>query len=374
MKRAGCIVTVVFAAALGSLLVAGCSSPPPPPASITGTEFKGTIWSPRLNDVSIASQDGGQSFAVPGGTLWTFGDTLLGKRDADGLPDFRGGSLFSSIAFLPESDKSFPPALRYKTGPDGVAASPLSLLPGETAGTYLLWPLGGIHTGGKSYLYYHVIQKTGGGSWDFQGIGSGLAASEQPLGDYRRLHPSDNWQFPVAPAQVIEYGDWLYLYEIVTQKEKGAVALARVKAAEIASPDAYEFYSLPEKRFVPDKSAESAILPAAGQVSVAFNSYCNGWLMATSSDVADPRSILLFLAPAPEGPWRSIGAIKVPETRQGKKVQLVYCAYLHPELFRDGGKTIALTFSVYLGDGHFGANPELVEATLELGPGKNAAD
>lgn len=368
MKKAGCIVTVVFAAALGSLLVAGCSSPPPPPASITGTEFKGTIWNPRLNDVSIASQDGGQSFSVPGGTLWTFGDTFLGKRDADGLPDFRGGSIFSSIAFLPESDKSFPPALRYKTGPDGVAASPLSLLPGETAGTYLLWPLGGIHTGGKNYLYYHVIQKTGGGSWDFQGIGSGLAASEQPLGDYRRLHPGDNWQFPVAPAQVIEYGDWLYLYEIVTRREKSAVALARVKAAEIASPDAYEFYSLPEKRFVTDKSAESAILPAAGQVSVAFNAYCNGWLMATSSDVADPRSILLFLAPAPEGPWQSIGAIKVPETRQGKKVQLVYCAYLHPELFRDGGKTIALTFSVYLGDGHFDANPELVEATLERNP------
>lgn len=368
MKKAGCIVTVVFAAALGSLLVAGCSSPPPPPASVTGTEFKGSIRSERQNAVSIVSQDGGQSFAVPGGTLWTFGDTFLGKRDVDGQPHFQGGCLFSSIAFLPESDKTFPPALRYKTGPDGVAASPLALLPGETPGTDLIRPLGGICAGGKYFLYYRVIQKNEGNSWDFKGIGSGLAESDEPLGDYRRLHPNNDWRFPVAPAQAIEYGDWIYLYEIVIRNEKGAVALARVKTAEIASPDAYEFYSLPEKRFVSDKAAESTIVPAAGQVSVAFNAYCDGWLMATSNSGLNPQDILLYLAPAPEGPWQPIGKIAVPETRLGKRVQLVYSASLHPEFFRDGGKTIALTFSVYLGDGNFDANPELVEATLERNP------
>ncbi len=373
MKKTGCIWMAVISAGLG-LLPMGCSTPPPPPASITGTEFKGSIWSQYQNNVSIASQDGGQSFAVPGGTLWTFGDTFLGTRDADGIPNFQGGSIFSSIAFLPESAKGFPPALHYKTGPDKVAVSPLSLLPEETPGTYLIWPHGGIYANGKSYLYYHIIQKTGSGSWDFKGVGSGLAESKEPLGDYRRLHPNDNWQFPVAPSQVIEYGEWLYLYEIVTRNEEGAVALARVKTARIASPDAYEFYNLPTKQFVNDKSAESAILPAAGQVSVAFNSYCNGWLMAASSDVANPHDIVLFLAPAPEGPWQSIGKIAVPETRQGRKVQLVYCAYLHPELFRDGGKTIAITFSVYLGDDNFAANPELVEATLELTPKKGAAN
>ena len=373
MKKTGCIWMTIFSAGLG-LLPMGCSTPPPPPASITGTEFKGGIWSQCQNDVSIASQDGGQSFAVPGGTLWMFGDTFLGKRDVDGQPHFQGGSIFSSIAFLPESAKAFPPALRYKTGPGGVAVSPLSLLPGEDPDTYLLWPLGGIYAGGKCYLYYNIIQKTGGGTWNFKGVGSGLAESKEPLGDYRRLHPDDNWQFPVAPSQVIEHGDWLYLYEIVIRNEQSSVALARVKTAQIASPDAYEFYSLPEKRFVNDKSAESTIMSAAGQVSVAFNSYCNGWLMAASSDVDNPRDIVLYLAPAPEGPWQSIGKIKVPETRQGRKVQLVYCAYLHPELFRDGGKTIAVTFSVYLGNGNFDANPELVEATLELTPRKNAAD
>jgi len=373
MKKAGCIVTVVFAAALGLLLPTGCSTPPPP-ASVAGAEFKDSIWGKSQSAASIVSQDGGQSFAVPGGTLWTFGDTFLGKRNADGTPDFQGGGLFSSIAFLPESDKSFPPALRYKTGPDGVAVSPLALLPEEEPGVYLIWPHGGIYAGGKYYLYYQMIQKTGNGSWDFKGVGSGLAESDTPLGDYRRLCPGDDWHFPVAPAQVIEAGDWLYLYEIIGSEGKTGAALARVKGAGIASPAAYEYYSPPEKRFVKDKSAQGILVPAAGQVSVAYNAYCGGWLMATSSDLFHPREITLYLAPAPEGPWRAIGGITAPETRQGKKVELVYCAYLHPELFRDGGKTIAITFSLYLGEGNFDANPELVEATLELTPKKGAAN
>ena len=344
-------------------LLPGCATTP---VSIAKVEFKGPVRSSFQNDASIISQDGGQSFPTPGGSLWTFGDTFLGSRDENGTPHFKGGGIFCSIAFLPKKDEqSFPPALRYKTGPDGAAVSPLSLLPGEKPGHDMIWPLAGVYANGKYYLYYTRVHKTGGGMWDFREVGSGLAECEKPLGEYRRLRPGGDWRFPVAPTQVLKAGPWLYLYEIVVRGDERGAGLARVKAAEIGSPAAYEYYHLPDESFRKEKSAQSILVPAAGQVSAAFDPYCQCWLMATSSDLFHPRRISLYRAPAPEGPWECAGRIQVPEFCQGKQVTLAYCTYLHPELFRENGKVIALTFSVHLEDGGFDANCEMAEITLE---------
>ncbi len=344
------------------MLFTGCTSAP---ISITSVKYPGCIWSPHQNNASIISQDGGQSFAVPGGSLWTFGDTFLGKRDLHGIPHFKGGAIFCSIAFLPEKDRSFPPALRYKTCPTGIANSPLSLLRGEKKGIHMLWPLGGIYVHGKSYLYYSVIQKTGTGSWDFKGIGSGLAYSKDPMGNYKRLCPNNDWQFPVEPSQIIKHGQWLYFYEIIKRDSATGAGLARVEADKIGFPEAYEYYNRTTRSFSKDKSSQSIIVPAAGQVSVVYNKYCNGWLMATSSNFFHPRRICLYFSSAPEGPWLYIDKIKTPEKFQGKKVELVYCTFMHPELFRENGKIINLTFSLHLQNSGFDANCEMAEITLK---------
>ncbi len=344
-----------------SVVCGGCATGP---ISIDGTEFQGSIWSRHQNDASIISQDGGFSFAVPGGTVWAFGDTFLGRRAPDGAPHFKGGGIFCSIAFLPEGDRSFPPPLQYKTGPDGIAASPLALLPGEPSGVYCLWPLSGIRIDSRSYLYYSVIRKTGDGAWDFQEVGSGLACAESPLGDYKRLQPDGDWRFPVAPTQAVRSGPWLYLYEIIKRGDEIGAALARVKASEIGLPEAYEYYDRQSDAFRKDRSAQSILVPAAGQVSVAFDPYCDGWLMATSSDLFHPRRISLYLAPRPKGPWNLVGRIEVPEKCQGKKVELVYCTYFHPELFRNGGEIVNLTFSLHLEQGGFDVNCEMAEVRL----------
>ncbi len=340
----------------------GCVTPP---VSVVKAEFLGCAWSEHQNNASIISQDGGQSFPVPGGTVWTFGDTFLGKRDSRGTPHFKGGGIFCSIAFLPEKDKSLPPALRYKTDSNGVASTPLALLSGEKEGVNYIWPLGGIYANGRCYLYYQLIKKTGNGMWDFKGVGSGLSESSRALGQYKRLQPDGNWQFPVAPTQVVEFGQWLYLYEIIQRGGEMGAALARVKTDAIASPDAYEYYNRAENRFTGNKSLQSILVPAAGQVSVVYNPYCKGFLMATSSDLFNPRRISFYLSPDPEGPWEFIGKVQAPVKCQGKKVKLVYCTYLHPELFRKGGEIMNLTFSLHLEDGGFDVNNEMAEITLK---------
>ena len=88
--------------------------------------------------------------------------------------------------------------------------------------------------------------------------------------------------------------------------------------------------------------------------------------MASSSDFDHPREIRFLVADAPYGPWSPpVARIEVPENRQGKRVEMVYCAYLHPELFRENGRVMNLTYSLGLKDAGFDANCEMVEVELK---------
>jgi len=188
------------------------------------------------------------------------------------------------------------------------------------------------------------------------------------LGPYERLQPHGDWRFPVEPSQVIEAGGWLYLFEVEDFRNGQGVALARVRPNKIEDPDAYEFYTAPGPKFSPRKKAASLLVPdVPGQVSVAWNPYLQKYVMASSSDFDHPRQIRFLLADAPYGPWsRPVASIEVPPTRQGRRVDLVYCAYFHPELFRKNGRVMNLTFSLGLQNGGFDENCEMVE--IELRP------
>ena len=84
--------------------------------------------------------------------------------------------------------------------------------------------------------------------------------------------------------------------------------------------------------------------------------------MASSSDFDHPREIRFHVADAPYGPWSPpVARIEVPEYRQGKRVELVYCAYLHPELFRENGHVMNLTYTPSLQNAGFDINCEMVE-------------
>lgn len=197
------------------VLFSGCSSSLPAVKQnncafeIVQGKFLGSLWNESHARASIVSQDGGQSFAVPGGAIWAFGDTFKGSRGADGTPHFSGGAVSCSIAFLKEDAKSHPPAFTYLMSGSNGAASPFEFFPDESWARNRIWPLGGIQINGHCYLYYSLIEIFGKGQWDFRGVGSGLARSEVALGHYERLQPGGDWRFPIGPSQALESEGWI---------------------------------------------------------------------------------------------------------------------------------------------------------------------
>jgi hypothetical protein len=334
---------------------------------IVHTNFLGSLWNGSHARASIVSQDGGESFVVPGGAIWAFGDTFKGSRSADGTPHFAGGAISCAIAFLGQDAKSYPPAFNYLVSSNGDAVSPFEFFPNEQpVERYRIWPLGGIHVNGQYYLFYSLIEVFGNGQWDFRGVGSGLGRSKVALGPYERLRPHGDWRFPVEPTQVIEADGWLYLFGIKEFKGTQGVALARVRPEKIEDPDAYEFFTGAGPEFSARKKAAALLVGnVPGQVSVAWNPYLKKYVMASSSDFDHPREIRFLIADAPYGPWSPpVARVEVPEYRQGKRVELVYCAYLHPELFRENGRVMNLTYTPGLKDAGFDDNCEMVEIEL----------
>jgi hypothetical protein len=361
--------------ALGLLaLTAGCSNSNPTagptngPFEIVQTHFLGSLWSGAYAKASIVSQDGGESFVVPGGAIWAFGDTFKGSRSATGKPHFAGGAFAPAIAFLAEKARSYPPAFDFLVSSNLGGVRAIDFLPEERpTDRYRIWPLGGIYMNGKCYLYYSLIEVFGTGSWDFRGLGSGLARATNALGTYERLRPHGNWRFPVEPTQVIETSDWLYLFSIQEFDGKQGVGLARVRPEKIEEPDAYEFFAGAGPRYSSRKTDAACLVNhVPGQVAVAWNGYLQKYVMASSSDFEHPREIRLLVAEAPAGPWSApVARIIVPERAQGKRVEMVYCTYLHPELFRENGRVMNLTYSLGLKDSSFDANCEMVEIEVK---------
>ena len=266
---------------------------------------------------------------------------------------------------MQQNARSYPPALDYFVSSNSIVVSPFAYLTNEPPDLYRIWPGAGIYLNGHYYLFYSLIEVHG--AWNFRSVGSGLGESSVALGNYKRLQPQGNWQFPIEPSSVIEAGGWLYLYQAGKAHGKQGTLLARVRPDKIEDPRAYEFYTGPGPQFSSQKDAESLLVEnTLGQVSVAWNPYLHKYVMASSSDFYRPRQIRFLVADAPYGPWsKPVASIQVPAQRQGKPVNLVYCTYLHPQLFRDNGQIMNLTYSLDLRNSGFDANCEMVEMRLK---------
>ena len=344
------------------LALTGCASQPV--LHVQHVDFGGSIWSANQRQAGVIFQDWAQSTTLPGGSIWTFGDTFIGQPQPGRPPQNPQitGMIGNTIAFLPAGETNLPPRLIYFTNALGMATTPLTIFPEEPAATNRIWPLGGISIGSRGYLFYSMIEMTDGTApWNFRGTGAGLAVSDQPMQHFTRLRPDGRWQFPVEPVQVIREGIWLYLYEI-SACPKGLI-LARVPVAKIENPKAYVF--LTGQGWSTNRAQAKVILREAyGQVSVVWNARWSRYLMATSSDFSHPQEIQLREAARPEGPWSPPLRIAIPEM-PGKKTSLIYCAFLHPELSDDQALRYVATYCRTLAGDWELTNPEWLTITLE---------
>ncbi|HBM16344.1 MAG TPA: hypothetical protein DD381_08410 [Lentisphaeria bacterium] len=328
--------------------------------TVAKVSYLGTVWNKGQENASVISQDGGFSFIVPGGSLWYFGDTFLGQRLPDNKYDTKGG-LSCSLAFLDKKDFNapLPPRLKYFTDGTGLAEQAIEYLPNENPDKIRLWPLSGIYLNGKYYCFYSYIEKTGNGTWDFKQTGSGLAESDKPITSYKRVLKNGDFHFPIAPSALVLEGDYLYCYSIGINGRD--VYLSRVRPTEIENPEAYYFYS-DNGNFTRNNEKTVFLSDIYGQLSIAWNEYLKLYVMAQSSDFFHPREIRFRTSPAPIGPWSEpFASIKVPEQAQNGQVDLIYCSYFHPELFRENGKIMVLTYSIYMKSRWFDINNEMIE-------------
>jgi hypothetical protein len=344
-----------------AVMLTGCAAPAPP--RVKRVEFGSPIWAEGQRRAGVLFQDGAQAVPVVGGTLWLFGDTFIGKPKPD-QPPHRSqitGMIGTTIAFLPAGQTNLPPQLEYSVDQNGTATNPLALFPEESAKTNRMWPLGGVTIGSRIYLYYSMIEQTAGPSpWNFRSIGGGLAVADKPLQHFVRLRPDGRWKFPVEPIQVFLEGNRLYLFEL-SSEPKGLI-LARVNADKIEIPAAYEFFT--GNGWSKNRAGVKIILREAyGQVSVIWLPARKRYLMATSSDFSHAREIQLREARRLEGPWSAPARIAVPEL-PGKKTDLVYGTFLHPELSDEKSLRLVATFCRILAGDWELSNPEWMTITF----------
>lgn len=350
--------------------------PPAAPAPrIAEVAFLGEIHGAPARDAHVLLQDGAIPTPLANGTLWTFGDTFLGTRDTNGNPQW-AGDRSNTVAWLAAGPHDHPPPLQYLRGADGRAAPPLRLLPDEDPKRRRLWPLAGIQLGERVYLYYGLIDIAGEGPWGFRVVGTGLARASEPLGPYERLPQPTATPWPDA-SSIVRDGEHLLLFAPRRfhgeQDPRSGLCIARVAATAIERTEAYEYFSGCDAQGAPRwtndvRAAVAAADDVAGQASIAWNAHLGAYLLATSCDLAHPRTIRLRSASTPFGPFADVapaagGRIELPE-RQGEQTQLVYCAMLHPELDRDGGRIVTLTCCRMLKRPWALVNPECVLVTF----------
>lgn len=363
---------------------------PAPLATIKSVRFLPEMWGEPAKKAGVLYQDGALATPVPGGTLWTFGDSFTGTMGEDGKPKYTG-ALSNTMAWLPDGNREWPVRLEYLASAEGSAVAPLSLLASEDAKTRRLWPLAGVwleakvgeRETGRAYLFYGLIDVTGPGPWGFKPVGVGLARAEKAFGAYERLSQvsapgaagGPGW--PIDASSIVRKDGKLYLY--APRRFKGEkdlssdLLIARVDERSIEDPGAYEFFGgldgAGAAKWV--KRVEEAV-PACedvwGQASVAWSGYLGAYVLATSANIFRHDQIQLRTSVTPVGPWTAVGVgpeggfIKVPE-RAGEETQLIYCAMLHPEM--DEGGVITVTFCRMLKREWAFTNPEGVRVEVE---------
>lgn len=322
-----------------------------------------SFWRSAAHAAEVVGQDGGNSIPLrDGSALWTFGDTWLG-RDMN-KPD--GGASSSALRV---SVTNGVPTAKYLVRADGRAEFLLPLEAPESWDHHRIWPAAGVQVGGISYLYFNRIRLGGGtGSFDFKGAGIGLAEATGNSWAFQRVvQPDSQPPLPVLPHSIVAWDDgYLYLYSI-TEAKKGesAVALSRVAVARIREAAAYEFWTGKGSEFSSSpEDAAPLVRDVWGQVSVAWNPFLKRLVMLHVGGLfREPRSVFLRTAESPAGPWSKPTRVLSLGGSLGKDFAgLLYCAFLHPELFREDGRILAFTYCVH---GVPFGNPNFVEVELD---------
>jgi hypothetical protein len=295
----------------------------------------------KTGKVEVAGQDLGSMFEAYGKTWFVFGDTF-GHRDP-GMTG-GGGTNWRSNTLAYSTDTK--PADGIKL--DGYIVDSTNwakeLLPAKQVDNVEMTviPTYGFAANGAMYLDYMSVKHWGSpGEWETNY--AGLAKSTDHGHTWTKL-ASPKWSgssnfVQVSVAKV--KGD-LYFWG-VTHGRFGGVQLMKVPESSVEQKNAYRYYaglaSDGTPRWSPSiSSAKTIVNGTVGELSVAWNSYLNRWLMTYTDGGASSAAIRE--SAAPWGPWSDATTLVSQADVPG-----LYAPYMLPKYTANDGRTIYFTLS-----------------------------
>ncbi len=362
--------------ACGSALAAGLHdrarpalAEPVESSRVAGVRLLGSQF--RDNPMNLTGQDGATSVMLPaGGSLWLFGDTIEGPfQTIRGLP--LKDKLSNTGALVPSQDvRNGIQSFRFLTEGDGKRARQLiPYIDGESPAAQRLWPIHGTCVGEDIYVFYHRISLIPGVDVfdNFKLDGMGIARAKIESMTFERLRaPGGSYEFwkgdqPTYGVFVEQRDGYVYLWGSLMT----GMFLARTRPSAVADIGTYEYLIEAPTTHEPQREprwsrtyAPTASLfdSVPNEMSAAYNRYLDCYV-AIHSYLRENR-LVMRTAPSITGPWSAAEVVYRPA--RIKEDDLIYAAKEHPELAREGGRIIYVTFvnsSTYV--------PQLVELTLK---------
>ena len=326
--------------------------------SVRSTRHLGSVPRAGGNDWLMFGQDGGQSIDLADATLFVFSDTLLVPRGLGLRPPLaaapnhsrhHGHFLANTAGVSSDQDlRSALASLDYFVDARGWPQEILCPSPQERLRQLRFWPAHGVQIGGEVFLFYLGIECTKPGfTWGFRNVGTGLAKLDPSTGSCQRLLHEGSWRFwpPYGDdfhfgVQVMEEGGWIYVYASLRRELFCTARLARVAAADIAEPAAYEYLASPDPTWTQDLDRAQDMGPCSSEYSVSFNRYLSKYVLSYVD--AYDKSLVLRIADRLWGPFGP--PMKLARLPHRDTSEMVYLGFEHPAFADASGRTIFLSY------------------------------
>ncbi len=328
----------------------------------------------------IRGRDGGYSGLFQGRSVWLYGDTILAAAAADGRSWRHNSWSFTSdldssdgiSGFQERLDSAGAPVEFFPQTEAERAFNDLHFVDDCTAepcgARWAIWP-GAMVTDTESdraIIFYHKIYAEPG-EFNFEGVGSSLAGWEDFDAEPQRplFHPDAEHPTLLFPKPAPSFGsaalilsDHLYAYGCQLKDMDKPCLLARVPLAGVLDPAAWRYFGGDGEWL---ESWEEAVPLFSGNdmMTVSWNASAGAWIAFYSQPM--DRIIRMRSAPQPEGPWSRATTVFMAEKPESG--DWVYDALAHPELEREAGGTVVLTYS--RSTGFLQSEVRVVEVTIQ---------
>lgn len=329
----------------------------------------------RQNRVLVTGADGATATVLPNGSaLWVFGDTVVGRFDSIRGLELTAFPSNSAVLVPPQDAAQGIREFRFLRAKNG--KHPRQIVPyvkGEDPSVHRVWAMHGVCIADHMYLFYHRISllKDADVFVNFRLDGMGLARA-----DLDRLQAAD-WQFERLRASDGSLEYWKPAqptFGVWTQRDDRycylwgslmtGMFLARVEPHRIEDLAAYEYLVAAPTRKHPDvvprwshhfTATASLFDGVPNEISVTFNRHLEKYVAVHA--LGRGGDIVMRTAKRITGPW-SVAEV-IHHSPPSSKREFVYAAKEHPELARDKGRIIYVTF---VDSGSY--IPQLLECTL----------